>query len=719
MESLSAPLRKALLEADDDYLVGLSNKGTLNRGKKDLQTLSPVLSVQGEELRVELGAETCVLRAPLGNSECTCPARGICRHLVSAILWAKAQLAETESQDDARSGEKQEADAPARAAAAEQETDAPSPDFTPLLDYPIETLRRAIGSSRFVRFAARLAEEGTPSVEETSVVTVQLPWESAVVRLLIPPEHCSCTCHSRELCPHKAQAILIYQLAKGKRTLAEILPQGEEDGWDPEGMRSVAEAVGAAVAAQLLTGVSRLPSSVCETMERLAALAHSVRLPEMERGLRAAAAMYGRYFARSAAYRDEALLSLLADTVNRSAYLCHAPKEELAAQAGSFREDYLPCPPLRLTLLGEREFHTGSGYMGRVYYFWETREQRFYTWSAARPTIYDTSRRETSSSYQAALWQLEGPISLLYGMEIELRGGRATRGRRLSSSEQSRAVALDSLKPWNALPRERQYIDFSRLFGDLRPHLPDGPEADRVALLLPRSCGVPEFDRAGQIFRLPLRDRLGRRLLVEVRYRKEEKGVVDALERFAEKWKRKRGRPAFLGICYLDGEDLKLYPIEIYQVWGKRPTRPKPEKRLCAARPDPGHAPLRLFRLTRGGFPKGEQAAAARNLRGLLGELLAALCDLLQSGAASFPPENAARLTEIAKRCEATGLHTGSKLCTQLYELLQNQRHQFCTDPLPLAETLSRAAQYVFLCQKKMTLDAAEEKWNKEMEETS
>ena len=36
MEEVSASLRAALLEADDEYLTGLSNKGTLNRGRKDL-----------------------------------------------------------------------------------------------------------------------------------------------------------------------------------------------------------------------------------------------------------------------------------------------------------------------------------------------------------------------------------------------------------------------------------------------------------------------------------------------------------------------------------------------------------------------------------------------------------------------------------------------------------------------------------------------------------
>lgn len=157
----------------------------------------------------------------------------------------------------------------------------------------------------------------------------------------------------------------------------------------------------------------------------------------------------------------------------------------------------------------------------------------------------------------------------LYGQELELRGGRAARGRRLSSSGQSRAALLGPLSPWDALPQERQYQDFSLLFRDLRPALPDGPEADRVALLLPRECDPPDFDRVQQAFRLTLRDVRGRSLRLEVKYRKEEERVVDTLERFAESLKQTGGRPAFLGICYLEGEELKLYPIEIYRDWGE------------------------------------------------------------------------------------------------------------------------------------------------------
>ena len=49
MEQFPEGLREALARADEDYLMGLSNKGTVNRGKKDLQGYSPLVRIQGEE----------------------------------------------------------------------------------------------------------------------------------------------------------------------------------------------------------------------------------------------------------------------------------------------------------------------------------------------------------------------------------------------------------------------------------------------------------------------------------------------------------------------------------------------------------------------------------------------------------------------------------------------------------------------------------------------
>ena len=45
MEQFPEGLREALARADEDYLMGLSNKGTVNRGKKDLQGYSPLVRI--------------------------------------------------------------------------------------------------------------------------------------------------------------------------------------------------------------------------------------------------------------------------------------------------------------------------------------------------------------------------------------------------------------------------------------------------------------------------------------------------------------------------------------------------------------------------------------------------------------------------------------------------------------------------------------------------
>ena len=150
MEQFPEGLREALARADEDYLMGLSNKGTVNRGKKDLQGYSPLVRIQGEEAVLEAGGETCTLRPSLGDSVCTCPSRGICRHLITAILWAREQ-------------------------AAGQNTEAEESDFSPLLDYPAEKLKKILGPRKLAGLLARIQSQGLPKMRETSIVAVELP----------------------------------------------------------------------------------------------------------------------------------------------------------------------------------------------------------------------------------------------------------------------------------------------------------------------------------------------------------------------------------------------------------------------------------------------------------------------------------------------------------------------------------------------------------------
>lgn len=70
-EALSA----ALAAADEDYLVGLCNKGTVNRAKKDLAVLAePEAEPEGTGVTVRLGDAACFITAPWGRAGAPVPA---------------------------------------------------------------------------------------------------------------------------------------------------------------------------------------------------------------------------------------------------------------------------------------------------------------------------------------------------------------------------------------------------------------------------------------------------------------------------------------------------------------------------------------------------------------------------------------------------------------------------------------------------------------------
>ena len=87
-------ITNALHSADESYLVGMSNKGLYKRAVKDLESADGTVTPDGETLVVAIGGETVILRDPLWESTCSCPSRSICRHVLTAILFAQSHLGE-------------------------------------------------------------------------------------------------------------------------------------------------------------------------------------------------------------------------------------------------------------------------------------------------------------------------------------------------------------------------------------------------------------------------------------------------------------------------------------------------------------------------------------------------------------------------------------------------------------------------------------------------
>ena len=231
-------LKRLLIQADDGYLEGLSNKGTVKRAYKDLEQEQPevVWDEETGEAQAAFGDTVCHIRAPLGESTCSCPSRSVCRHIVAAILYLRQGLmaektAEEAPPSQASAGETSEAAAPAGETSAAGLV--PSELRQALLAVPLSHIKNACGDKAGREFAGRIEAGERPVIEAGSTVTVTFPWDGRTVHLLYPLEYSACSCHSRKFCAHKALAVLAFQLEDKAVSIQAFKSQIEEaEDWD-------------------------------------------------------------------------------------------------------------------------------------------------------------------------------------------------------------------------------------------------------------------------------------------------------------------------------------------------------------------------------------------------------------------------------------------------------------------------------------------------------
>ncbi len=514
-------LRAALAAADEGYLIGLSNKGTVNRAKKDLQTKAPVLEAGDDCVNVSIGGERCTITVPLGNSKCTCPSTAMCRHRIGAMLWLMDQAGEAQPK---------------------------APDFPSLRAYPGEKLVKQLGAKRVSAIYFRFRAGELPQTEQGSVITMELPWHGVRVRLLEPVEHSTCSCHSRSFCNHRAEALLFWQLQKGIAAPEAIAM----DGPDPDGVRGVCAAVREMLQSQMVTGLSRMPASVCDTVERMASLSHTAGHAELERALRRLHGEYSAYFSHSAAFQGEALLSALSRAYRLAQATEAASDGALPDYLGTFREEYGRTRAKELYHLGWREHRGRGGYAGTIYYFFEPKTGEFYSYSDVRPTFYEKSARRGS----AAPWDLPCTLKEACGCLMTLDHPKVSAAGNLSATRECRATLIGPRKPWEVIGAVQ--TDFEAL---LPGSGPNQPENRTLAILRPARWERQPYDHIRQVFSMELYDARGRDLALEVPYSQEEAALIAHLEGL------KAARPVFFVRLYREGERLKCYPIELFDQW--------------------------------------------------------------------------------------------------------------------------------------------------------
>ncbi len=434
--------------------------------------------------------------------------------------------------------------------------------------YPLSELRRVLGIKKIRALLQQRRSGVNPVISGEQVLTVTMPGMKETVKLISPIAYAACTCHKKELCSHKATAILWCQLTQG--SLTEDILEQQLDQWEnkaegavapgllKEQAKQAAEAMQKVFGEMAASGLSRMSYDTVDALERLAAISHNAQLPRMENEFRALSGAYDKYFKRSATVKSWELICQTVRLYQKTQQLLLAESEEqIGRLGGEFRAGYLPVGELELVGVTEEVFKGAAGYAGTTVYFLEAATKKWYTCTHLRPTFYDGPVRRGSAGKAQAPWNLPISFEELSKVRLKLAGAKCESHGRLSLGQDTRGevqgraeLTAELVKPW-------YYTDFAELFFE---RLGEQNRAEAPVFLAPETIGQAVFADKSQRLTMPLYDGQKREIIIEIRYSREEEETMRYLERL-----RQGQQYVFLGKLYVKESRIRMYPLALWE----------------------------------------------------------------------------------------------------------------------------------------------------------
>jgi hypothetical protein len=689
---LVARLKAALAAFDDEALGALANKGLVRRARKDLESAVPtVLEPDGERLRLEVGDATVSVDPTPSRSVCSCPAGGICRHILGALIFLRdAQGAESEGATGGAAVAGTEAGARMTAPSAAEEMRAVEE----------EALTKWAGKALVGRATRALMHGLAVEFEEAGAVLARFPTRNVTCRWMPGGGLAGmvCSCHVPEACEHKVAAVLAFQVASGRRTLDAIEPATREAAAEaPRTRAEVLDSVSDVARKLVALGTTRLSRAMAERLRTLAVSAHGVDLPRLERMLRGLADEVELGLAR-AAQADAAGLLARAAQVEALAHALRTRPAPLLI--GEHRTSYEPVGDIEVVGLGARRWRARSGYEGLTVYFWDRSANQWATWTEARPL-------STGGIDPAARYYADGPWTGLaspYSASrhvLRLTGAYRNRFGRLSGRPSTRAFPLSPTDP-KAIParldRWAELTDRACLLfgGGFR----DRNEQDELVLLAPAGWGPPEFDPIRQELVRVVFDADGRPIPLALRHTPEAQEAVDVMEAHDPS-----DTYSILGILRLEAGRLSVEPIAMYGAKGVFNLTLDTARHTSLRRPTDGEPVSGDDEGSDLTQEDGPPAPSSTRIGMLLDALAAHLETIGEGGFAAY--RAIAELRGLATRAEALGLSSCARPVVRVVEHLDQQRRGEPVDPDIAARDLLRAYYIVRLAAAQEAVAAA------------
>lgn len=541
--SVRQQLIDQLRHFDDEAYAAIANRGLLRRAQKDLEKLTPAIIVDtDDQLQLSVGGHQIGFSARgVAAAHCSCPAAGVCQHILSVALWLQQS-------------------APASDAAVET---SPATDRTALheqlmaLKWPqLQSYAGKPGGRWALQYVADLAMERDVVIGGEHYILIRFMHPRMEFRYMGgPPDSLIADIESAHLAKYRVAAILAYQRAHG----VEVVVPDDEKKESNAALDLGKSHTGVVTAAtsqrdsrrrlldmtqhflrEMVTlGLSHLSSAIQDRATTLAVWAQGAEYYRLALALRRIAHQVELHLERSAAADEHRLFDDITVTYALVCALNTALGQNRQPEylTGTARSRYEAGGTLQLWGLGANAWRTASGFIGMTMLFWSPTEKCFFSCTDSRPAQqrqFDPALRYRSPGP----WTGLGAPSEATGNMLTLSHAQSNQAGRLSASATTHAIVqrtacpqdlIQTLAPisdWQELERIKREAA-SSVLAELQP-LKD------YVVLKPASFGKAGFDAIAQRFKLPLIDGAGSVLSLELPYSDLNKHPIERLEQLSK-----------------------------------------------------------------------------------------------------------------------------------------------------------------------------------------
>jgi len=501
-------LAKLLAAHDDAALEALASKGLVRRATRDLEAgLAQVTERGATSAAVVADGQTVAVDARgLAHCRCTCPAGGVCRHIVLAILALRRADAATATPAAAA------APAPVAAAQTGESTEPPQRAVDDLRALSEADLRKFAGAAWADAVALAGASHDAGIHEEGHNCRVEFVAAAVTVTFIAgqPLKGAAYKGPKTRARVVTAAAAIVIRARHGVAIEAAEQAAPSEQHLSAEFLASARDAVVRAVRSVLL-GPSPL---TIDTLFDLAISARADAAPRLTAQLRALASDAGLALRRDVNFEPDRFVAAAADTVALIEGLAVAPLE--TALTGSLRRNYEPHTTLELAMLSASYWRSSTGARGVTFHAFGVQDRRWYSATIARAAGQDPTF-DARVAYQQPLWGAGQPETLM-GKRLTLAEPLVAPDRSIAITQQRAATIGPQLhRVTELIEAGAAHASWHALRADLAQRFGSGLRRRALplpAILCPAQFRGFAFDELAQIYELEVIDAEGAALVL-------------------------------------------------------------------------------------------------------------------------------------------------------------------------------------------------------------